>query len=89
MKWKLVPVEPTDEQLRGLDRWLDSDAPYATQVYRDVLDNAPPPSIPAARLAEMREACNTYGPANCWTGTTGTLAGMVRELLELIGEARE
>ena len=45
--------------------------------------------ISAIRLAEMREACNTYDPANCWTGTTGTLAAMVRELLELIGEERE
>ena len=44
--------------------------------------------ISAERLAEMREAVRTYGPANCWTGTTGTLAAMVFELLKAIGEER-
>lgn len=34
------------------------------------------------RLAQIRERCNQYGPANCWTGTTGTLCGMLRELLD-------
>ena len=45
-------------------------------------------SISAERLAEMRQAVRTYGPANCWTGTTGTLAAMVFELLKAIGEER-
>jgi hypothetical protein len=45
--------------------------------------------ISAERLAEMREAVLRYGPANCWTGTTGTLAAMVFELLKAIGEERE
>ena len=44
--------------------------------------------ISAERLAEMREAVLKYGPANCWTGTTGTLAAMVFELLRSIGEER-
>jgi len=44
--------------------------------------------ISAERLAEMREAVRTYGPSNCWTGTTGTLAAMVFELLKAIGEER-
>jgi hypothetical protein len=44
--------------------------------------------ISAERLAEMREAVLRYGPANCWTGTTGTLAAMVFELLKAIGEER-
>jgi hypothetical protein len=33
------------------------------------------------RLTEMRIAVQRHGPANCWTGTSGTLAGMVAELL--------
>jgi hypothetical protein len=45
-------------------------------------------SISAERLAEMREAVLKYGPSNCWTGTTGTLAAMVFELLRAIGEER-
>jgi len=44
--------------------------------------------ISAERLAEMREAVLKYGPTNCWTGTTGTLAAMVFELLRAIGEER-
>ena len=44
--------------------------------------------ISAERLAEMRQAVRTYGSANCWTGTTGTLAAMVFELLRAIGEER-
>ena len=44
--------------------------------------------ISAERLAEMREAVLCYGPSNCWTGTTGTLAAMVFELLRAIGEER-
>jgi hypothetical protein len=51
-----------------------------------VSDNQQP--ISAERLAEMREAVLRYGPANCWTGTTGTLAAMVFELLRAIGEER-
>jgi hypothetical protein len=50
-------------------------------------DNQQQP-ISAERLAEMREAVRTYGPSNCWTGTTGMLAAMVFELLKAIGEER-
>lgn len=83
-KWKLVPVDPTNEQMEAMQ-----DHDYEASIYWAAIAAAPPPPIPPARLAEMREAANTYGPANCWTGTTGTLAAMVRELLELIGEERE
>ena len=34
------------------------------------------------RLQEMFEATCRYGSGNCWTGTTGTLAAMVKRLLE-------
>ena len=33
------------------------------------------------RIAEIRQAIQKYGPSNAWTGTTGTLAGMLHELL--------
>ena len=33
------------------------------------------------RLQEMYEATCKYGSGNCWTGTNGTLAAMVRQLL--------
>lgn len=33
------------------------------------------------RLQEIEQAARKYGSANCWTGITGTLAGMVVELL--------
>lgn len=33
------------------------------------------------RLNEMTRAIRLYGSANCWTGTTGTLATMISELL--------
>ena len=34
------------------------------------------------RAAEMLREAWKYGPANCWTGTLGTLAGMIVELLQ-------
>lgn len=33
------------------------------------------------RIEEMFDATCKYGPSNCWTGATGNLATMVRELL--------
>jgi len=45
--------------------------------------------IPEPRLAEMRQAIATYGSANCWTGTTGTLAAMIFELLKERAELLE
>lgn len=33
------------------------------------------------RIEEMFAATARYGPANCWTGSTGSLSAMVRELL--------
>lgn len=34
------------------------------------------------RLTEIRQAAMRYGPANCWTGDTGTLAAMILDLLK-------
>ena len=33
------------------------------------------------RRLEIEQHANLYGSANCWTGTNGTLATMIRELL--------
>ena len=33
------------------------------------------------RLQEMYEATCKYGSGNCWTGTSGKLAEMIRQLL--------
>ncbi len=34
------------------------------------------------RLAEMWQFIRRYGSGNCWTGTTGTAAAMILELLK-------
>lgn len=52
--------------------------------YQQWIENAnktPHRFITQERIDEMFEATNRIGPANCWTGTSGTLAAMVRELL--------
>lgn len=33
------------------------------------------------RITAIEQAARLYGPANCWTGTSGTLAAMIIELL--------
>lgn len=33
------------------------------------------------RRLEIEQLANLYGSANCWTGTSGTLAVAIRELL--------
>lgn len=33
------------------------------------------------RRLEIEQIANLYGPSNCWTGTSGTLAAIIRELL--------
>lgn len=39
-------------------------------------------TITPERIEEMRQAIRKYGSGNCWTGTTGTLAVMILELLK-------
>jgi len=36
------------------------------------------------RRLEIEQLANKYGSSNCWTGTTGTLASIIRELLKEI-----
>lgn len=38
-------------------------------------------AIPQERIEDMFTASSIYGPANCWTGTSGELATMIRQLL--------
>jgi hypothetical protein len=39
------------------------------------------PPLTKWRLQEIFEATCRYGSGNCWTGATGELAAMIRELL--------
>jgi hypothetical protein len=43
---------------------------------------------PARRL-QIEQAANLYGSANCWTGTNGTLATMIRELLAEVDRLKD
>ena len=40
------------------------------------------------RQLEIEQAMMRFGPANCWTGTTGTLATMIFELLTELRELK-
>jgi hypothetical protein len=40
------------------------------------------------RLLEIEQQARLYGAANCWTGTSGTLAKYVMELLTELRESR-
>lgn len=39
------------------------------------------PVLTDVRREEIEQAANLYGSANCWTGTSGSLETMIRELL--------
>lgn len=39
------------------------------------------------KLLEIEQAARLYGSANCWTGTTGTLASYIMVLLAALREA--
>jgi hypothetical protein len=38
------------------------------------------------RMIEIEQHARRFGPANCWTGTSGTLSAMIIELLKVIRE---
>jgi hypothetical protein len=42
--------------------------------------------VSAERLIEIEQHARRFGPANGWTGTSGTLATMIIELLNHIKE---
>lgn len=41
------------------------------------------------RRLEIEQECNLFGSANCWAGTSGKLATMIRELLAEIDRLNE
>ena len=41
------------------------------------------------RRLEIEQHANLYGSANGWAGTSGTLATMIRELLDEVDHMRE
>lgn len=40
--------------------------------------------VSAERLIEIEQHARRFGPANGWTGTSGTLSAMIIELLKVI-----
>lgn len=40
--------------------------------------------ISRERMIEIEQHARRFGPANCWTGTSGTLSSMIIELLREI-----
>lgn len=40
------------------------------------------------RLEELRQFATRHGAANCWTGTSGTAAAHIVELIKAIEELR-
>jgi len=41
------------------------------------------------RILEIEQTMNRFGSANCWTGTSGTLAAIIFELLQEIRRLQE
>lgn len=48
------------------------------QIYNGTLNSQ---RLTSERLERMIELTSVTGPANCWTGTSGELSAMIRELL--------
>ena len=42
-----------------------------------------------SELIEAEQYARKYGPANCWTGTSGTMAGYVIQLIREVRMLRE
>lgn len=45
------------------------------------LTRTEPIKMSPERLEQINEHLRTFGPANCWTGTTGELCRMIFELM--------
>ena len=52
-----------------------------TQHYDEWIARAAREPIDDERIQQMFSWTAIYGPANCWSGDTGTAATMIRELL--------
>ena len=59
----------------------ESSEQTAWQSWRRAARESPADPLPETRLEQMYEASQLCGSANCWTGTTGDLSTMIRELL--------
>jgi hypothetical protein len=44
------------------------------------------PEITPEEIERVRQWVRTYGPANCWTGTTGSVAAVVLKMLQERGD---
>lgn len=71
-----MPKSDCSEPLASYENWLRN-ATAGTYM-----------PIPTERLAEMFAATCRYGSGNDWTGTTGGMAKMVRELLREVEHLR-
>ena len=58
-KWKMVPVEPTDEMIRAIDGLICSNYLWPVYAYRAMIDAAP---VPAADDCES--VCDAYAAEN-------------------------
>jgi len=59
----------------------ESFALTAWESWREAALSGTYDAIPQERIEAMFTASSLYGPANCWTGTSGELATMIRQLL--------
>lgn len=50
----------------------------AWRIYNGTLNSQ---RLTSERLERMVELTSIAGPANCWTGTSGELSAMIRELM--------
>ncbi len=62
-----------------LSTFMDSPRDYYEQYVTRL-------AVRKARLVELEQIARLYGSPNCWTGTTGYLAGII---LELVYELRK
>ena len=51
------------------------------ESWRESVRRNPPDALGDARVEEMFLKTTQYGSLNCWTGTAGGLAAMVRQLI--------
>ena len=58
-KWKMVPVEPTDQMIRAIDGLICSNYLWPVYAYRAMIDAAP---VPAADDCES--VCDAYAAEN-------------------------
>lgn len=58
-KWKMVPVEPTDQMIRAIDGLICSSYLWPVYAYRAMIDAAPVPTA-----ADCTSVCDAYAAEN-------------------------